>query len=68
MKSPLERRFLPHTIRDKDFNVWSTKVEDEKIFPITIFESGDSKERLEKEIQKLVRAQYEIFFYLIMFS
>ena len=52
MKSPLDRGFMPHNQRRFDFNVWSTKLNDEIQFPVTIFEAGDLKKSLENANQK----------------
>lgn len=52
MKSPLDRTFLPHIHRQYDFNVWSTKIQENKQLPVTIFEAGDVKKSTEKEIEK----------------
>jgi hypothetical protein len=49
MKSPLDRRFFSHSMRNADFNVWS-KPEPDDIFPVTIFESGDVKESQLKQV------------------
>lgn len=55
MKSPLDRRFYPHTMRNFDFNVWSTRrggvLDESQQFPGTIFDAGDTKESHEKDVQ-----------------
>ncbi|CAF0826449.1 unnamed protein product [Brachionus calyciflorus] len=48
MKSPLDRTFFKGSMRRNDFNVWS-KPKIENILPNTIFEAGDTKDKLEKE-------------------
>ena len=50
MKSPLDwREFYKGNLRPRDFNVWS-KPNPEDIFPVTIFDAGDTKEREEKQV------------------
>jgi hypothetical protein len=51
MKSPLDgREFFKGNLRSKDFNTW-TKPKNILEVPITIFESGDTKENEEKLVQ-----------------
>jgi hypothetical protein len=52
LKSPLEyRTFYKHERRDLDFDVW-TKPKEEQPTVHSIFEAGDTKDEIEKEVQK----------------
>jgi hypothetical protein len=52
-KSPLDYRiYYKHDQRDKDFNNWSQpKRSGDNQFPITIFDAGDVKDQLKKEVE-----------------
>lgn len=49
MKSPLDRVFFKHAFKNRDFDVW-TQPKVENIFPVTIFDAGDTKEKKEKDV------------------
>jgi hypothetical protein len=49
LKSPLNRTFFRHGSRD--FDIWS-KPAVERLEPVTIFEAGDTKAQLERQVQK----------------
>jgi hypothetical protein len=52
LKSPLNRSFYRHgPNRHKDFDIWS-KPTGEKLDPVTIFDAGDTRAQLEKQVQK----------------
>lgn len=57
LKSTLNRDFFKGNLRHKDFNVW-TKPESENVFFTSIFDAGDTKEKLIKEENKIEKEKW----------